>query len=112
MSVRSSAPVGISSSRWGSREDAVSKLAGKDFLSAAHGDIPVIDYLRTLNPKLRAKAFSEIELIKKHGSALREPYVKPVTGQKCKGIYELRVISAGFFILHSKGAFRFVAWLQ
>ena len=62
-----------------------------EYYKKENGDIPVIDYLLTLNPKLRAKACNEIELLEKHGSALREPYVKPITGQKYKGVYELRV---------------------
>ena len=61
-----------------------------EYYKKENGNIPVIDYLLTLTPKLRAKAFSEIELLEKHGAALREPYVKPLKGQKYKGIYELR----------------------
>ena len=38
---------------------------------------------------MRAKAYSEIELLKKHGSALKEPYVKSLKGNQNKGIYEL-----------------------
>ena len=49
MSVRSSAPVGISSSRLGSREDAVSKLAGKDFLSAARCTLYMVERWYTKN---------------------------------------------------------------
>jgi len=62
-----------------------------EYYKKENGDIPVINCLLTLTPKLRAKAFREIELLEKHGSALREPYVKPIAGQKYKGIYELRV---------------------
>lgn len=39
-----------------------------------------MDFLLSLEPKMRAKAFSEIELLKEHGSNLREPYVKPIKG--------------------------------
>lgn len=45
----------------------------------------------SLQPKIRAKAFSDIELLEKHGSNLREPYVKPIKGKENKGLYELRV---------------------
>lgn len=44
-----------------------------------------------MQPKLRAKAFSDIELLEKHGSGLREPYVKPLKGKENKGLYELRI---------------------
>lgn len=44
-----------------------------------------------LNLKLRAKAFSDIELLKKMGSELKEPYVKSIKGKNNKGLYELRV---------------------
>ncbi len=37
---------------------------------------------------MRAKAFSEIELLEKHGPDLREPYVKTLRG---KGLFELRI---------------------
>ncbi|WP_240984911.1 type II toxin-antitoxin system RelE/ParE family toxin [Acididesulfobacillus acetoxydans] len=40
---------------------------------------------------MRAKAYSEIELLEKHRSQLKEPYVKPVKGIRYKGIFELRV---------------------
>lgn len=45
----------------------------------------------SLQPKIRAKAFSDIELLEKHGSNLREPYVKPIKGKENKGLCELRV---------------------
>lgn len=56
-----------------------------------NGKIPVQDFLYSLNPKLRAKAFSDIELLKQLGTELREPYVKPVKGKDNKGLYELRI---------------------
>ena len=62
-----------------------------DFYQKQNGKIPVQDFLLSLSPKLRAKAFSDIELLKKHGNELREPYVKPIKGKKNKGLYELRI---------------------
>jgi len=44
-----------------------------------------------LQPKLRAKAFKDIELLKKHGAELTEPYVKRIQGKKYQGLYELRI---------------------
>ena len=56
-----------------------------------NGKVPVQDFLYSLNPKLRAKAFSDIELLKRLGTELKEPYVKPIKGKKNKGLYRLRV---------------------
>ena len=49
------------------------------------------DFLYSLNTKLRAKAFSDIELLKQLGTELKEPYVKPIKGKNNKGLYELRI---------------------
>ena len=40
---------------------------------------------------MRAKAFSKIELLEKHGTNLREPYAKPVKGEKYRDLFELRI---------------------
>ena len=61
-----------------------------EYYKQENGNIPVLEFLLTLSPKIRAKTFSEIELLKKHGNKLREPYVKPVKGDKYNGIFELR----------------------
>lgn len=81
-----------------------------EFYQKENGDIPVMDFLLSLQPKMRAKAFSEIELLKKHGSDLREPYVKPIKGDKNKGLYELRIkfssdISRIFYFSFEKNTF-------
>ena len=62
-----------------------------EYYKKENGKIPVLEYLLTLNPKIRAKAFSEIELLEKHGTDLREPYTKPIKGEKYKELYELRI---------------------
>lgn len=62
-----------------------------EFYRKENGQVPVQDFLYSLNPKLRAKAFSDIELLKKLGSELKEPYVKPLKGRNNKGLYELRI---------------------
>lgn len=67
------------------------KIYEIEFYMKANGKIPVQDFLYSLYPKLRAKAFSDIELLGKMGNTLREPYVKPIKGQKNKGLYELRI---------------------
>lgn len=62
-----------------------------EYYKKENGKIPVVEYLLTLNAKMRAKAFSEIELLEKHGIALREPYAKPIKGEKYKDLFELRI---------------------
>lgn len=41
-----------------------------EFYQKENGDIPVLDFLLSLSPKMRAKAYSEIELLKEHGYGL------------------------------------------
>ena len=67
------------------------KIFEIEFYIKENGKIPVHDFLYSLYPKLRAKAFSDIELLSKMGSDLKEPYVKPIKGKKNKGLYELRI---------------------
>ena len=62
-----------------------------EFYIKSNGSVPVQDFLYSLEPKLRAKAFKEIELLHIMGDALKEPYVKPIKGKKNKGLYELRI---------------------
>ena len=81
-----------------------------EYYKKENGDIPVLDFLLTLNPKMRAKAFSEIELLEKHGAKLREPYVKAVKGEKYKDLFELRIkfssdISRIFYFTFQKNTF-------
>ncbi len=49
------------------------------------------DFLDSLPPKHKAKAFHEIELLKEFGNALKEPYVKHIAGE----IWELRIRFSG-----------------
>lgn len=44
-----------------------------EYYKKENGNIPVLDQLLSLDAKVRAKAFSEIELLEKHGPKLREP---------------------------------------
>ena len=62
-----------------------------EYYQRVNKSIPVMDFLLSLEPKMRAKAFSEIELLKEHGPNLREPYVKPIKGTNNRGLYELRI---------------------
>lgn len=81
-----------------------------EFYQKENGEVPVSDFLESLPPKLRAKAFREIELLKNHGPNLREPHTKPINGQDNKGIYELRVkfstdISRVFYFAYNGSTF-------
>ena len=81
-----------------------------EFYKKENGNMPVMDYLLSLDAKMRAKAFSEIELLEKHGTDLREPYAKPIKGKKYKGLFELRVkfassISRIFYFTYSRKTF-------
>lgn len=69
----------------------VIKIIELDFYMKENGKIPVQDFLYSLNPKLRAKAFCDIELLKQLGTELKEPYVKPIKGKDNKDLYELRI---------------------
>ena len=69
----------------------VIKIVNLEFYRKENGSVPVKDFLYSLNSKLRAKAFSDIELLRNLGSGLKEPYVKPLKGKNNKGLYELRV---------------------
>lgn len=78
-----------------------------EYYKKENGNIPVLDFLLSLDTKMRAKAFSEIELLEKHGSELREPYVKSIKGEKYKGLFELRIkfasdISRIFYFTYSR----------
>lgn len=91
-------------------EKDVVKMFELEFYMKENGKIPVQDFLYSLNPKLRAKAFSDIELLKMLGNELKEPYVKPLKGKNDKGLYELRIkfsndIARIFYFTYHNGKF-------
>ena len=51
-----------------------------------NGDIPIKDFLNSLDVKMRAKIYGTIELLQEKGNQLREPYSKHLDD----GIFELR----------------------
>lgn len=69
----------------------IEQLSNLEFYAKDNGQVPVKEFLKSLPTKLRAKAFSDITLLNEMGNNLREPYVKPIKGQKNKGLYELRI---------------------
>ena len=81
-----------------------------EYYQKENGEIPVEDFLLTLNPKLRAKAYSDIMLLKQLGINIRAPYSSPIKGEKYKGIFELRTkfssdITRIFYFLFDKNKF-------
>lgn len=65
----------------------MNKIFDVEFYQKENGRVPVEDFLLSLPSKLRAKAFRDIELLQKHGSELKEPYVKPIKGKENKGLH-------------------------
>lgn len=51
------------------------------------GKCPMKDFLRSLDPKMKAKVLRTIDLLEKNGTALR----KPLSSSMGDGIFELRV---------------------
>ncbi len=56
------------------------------FYDLPNGEKPALEFLLSVNVKLRAKISRDIELLRDNGTALREPYSKPLGD----GIFELR----------------------
>jgi phage-related protein len=54
-------------------------------------EIPVLDFILSLNPKQQAKIYREIELLEKFGNELHFPHVEKIGGEKYKGLWELRI---------------------
>ena len=61
-----------------------------EYYQKENGEIPVEDFLLTLEPKLRAKAYSDIMLLKQLGINIRAPYSTTIKGNKYKSLFELR----------------------
>jgi len=81
-----------------------------EYYQKENGEIPVENFLLTLNPKLRAKAYSDIMLLKRLGINIREPYSAPVKGDRYKGLFELRTkfssdVTRMFYFLFDKNKF-------
>lgn len=51
-----------------------------------NGEVPVEDFLNSLNPKMRAKMYGLLVILQESGNMLREPYSKHLGD----GIFELR----------------------
>ena len=55
--------------------------------SKENGEIPFMDYLLGLSPKMKTKVIWAIQLLEEKGTALREPYSSPLR----EGLFELRI---------------------
>lgn len=58
-----------------------------DFYEKENGEIPVEDFIKSLDKKMRAKMLGMINILQEYGNELREPYSKHLES----GIFELRV---------------------
>ena len=81
-----------------------------EYYQKENGDIPVEDFLLALTPKMRAKAYSDILLLKQLGINIREPFSKAIQGDRYRGLFELRVkfssdITRVFYFIHEKNTF-------
>ena len=76
-----------------------------EFYETEKGEKPCLDFLNTLEVKLRAKAFRDLNLLQEKGNELRLPYSRHLDD----GIFELRTIQGNniirslyFFFVGSK----------
>ena len=76
-----------------------------EFYETEKGEKPCLDFLNTLEVKLRAKAFRDMALLEEKGTELRLPYSRHLDD----GIFELRTIQGKniirnlyFFFIGSK----------
>ena len=51
-----------------------------------NGEVPVEEFLNSVNPRMRAKIYGMMEILQEKGNMLREPYSKHLED----GIFELR----------------------
>ena len=59
-----------------------------EFYETESGEKPCLDFLNTLEVKLRAKVFRDLTLLEQYGNELRLPYSEHLDD----GIFELRTI--------------------
>jgi phage-related protein len=62
-----------------------------EYYALRNGEKPVERFIDGLETKMRSKALSSLEILKRFGGALREPYSKAIGD----GLYELRIKFAG-----------------
>ena len=62
-----------------------------EFFETEEGKKPVVEFLNSLDMKMRVKVLRNIQHLQQNGYNLREPYSKPLSD----GIFELRTQSSG-----------------
>ena len=62
-----------------------------DYYVKENGESPVESFIQSLPPKQIAKVLWEIDLLKKLGTYIKEPYATSLKGNKYKGLWELRI---------------------
>jgi len=70
-------------------------MAAVLFYETENGSVPVQEFIESLPAKHGAKVYWEIGLLETYGTGLKEPYVKPIRGERYKGLWELRIQFAG-----------------
>ncbi len=60
-----------------------------EYYVSEKGKSPARDFIDSLSPESKAKYIFIADLLEEFGIAVREPYVKPVTGKK--KMYEIRI---------------------
>lgn len=59
------------------------------------GNMPVLEFLRKADSKIRAKLAYQIRILKSNGQMLCEPHVKHFTIERYKMLYEFRIKVSG-----------------
>jgi phage-related protein len=60
-------------------------------MKKVNNEVPVLDFIVSLNPKQQAKIYREIDLLMKFGNELHFPHVRKVEGDKYNPLWELRI---------------------
>lgn len=63
--------------------------------SKENGEVPVLEFQRSLPVKHRAKSTRDIDMLAEFGPDLQEPFVKALRGDRYRGMWELRTRFAG-----------------
>ena len=59
-----------------------------------NGDVPVLEAIKSMDPKMQAKIYREIDMLEEFGRELREPYTSKIEGKKFSDLWELRIKQA------------------
>ena len=76
-----------------------------DYYELPNGEKPVVQFINSLDTKMRVKALGSIDILAEFGNKLREPYSKAIGS----GLFELRIKFASditrifyFFVVDNK----------